>query len=436
MNLMTRYIGSLILAASLMALGAPEALGQTNSGIYSIYSTPQIDGNRFEVDRDSMALSYTGTHAAFVMQQRDAEDLPGANFPTSTITSGSYNAATGVVTLAIAGRSYVNVGNFFNVSGVTGTGSFAFVDVNALLAQSGTTSAVGGSTLIYTIQPGLSLTITGGTVSSGATNIVQGAVFQFNATGEGVVNATNHSSSSIWQGLTSTMTKTNDGSGQAFTAICQVGSNSGVSGYNECGGFEGSLSNGGNGTFSSSANLSFAEGIVQDGTSTASSGATEMTDYVGRMAKWNTLTLPANNIVVTSEENQPINNILNVLPDGNLFSTWQAGINLTQAIFTSGSAIALPNNTSISFDNSSGTIATAYGVTATNITYMQPVSATGEACLTNLSAVRVFCQVANNAVAFTHLDFTGTAPSVSSGVTLVGNDNVGRVTRAVRLRLR
>lgn len=102
---------------------------------------------------------------------------------TVAATGSSYNSTTGHVTLALTAPATIVVGNQFNVSGLTGTGSdLGLADVADATALAGS----GGSTLIYAIATGKNITsITGGslgfytvTVSPNAITTVGGPLAQ------------------------------------------------------------------------------------------------------------------------------------------------------------------------------------------------------------------------------------------------------------------
>lgn len=80
-----------------------------------------------------------------------------------TVSSGTYNSGSGLVTLALASSAGLSPGDSVVVSGATGTGSFAAIN-GTFTAGVGTT----GTTVTYTIATGLTLTITGGSLTTGA----------------------------------------------------------------------------------------------------------------------------------------------------------------------------------------------------------------------------------------------------------------------------
>jgi hypothetical protein len=84
----------------------------------------------------------------------------------ATVSSGTYNPATGLVTLTMAGAHGLSVGDNFALSAVTGTGAFAQLD-GTWAAAAGTT----GSTLTFYGPTGLVLTITGGTNGTGVISL-------------------------------------------------------------------------------------------------------------------------------------------------------------------------------------------------------------------------------------------------------------------------
>jgi len=83
-------------------------------------------------------------------------------YSSTTISSGTYTSGTGAVSLTTAANHGLNPGDTFELSSVTGTGSYAQLD-GEWTATAGTT----GTTLNFTAATGLTLTISGGTVSSG-----------------------------------------------------------------------------------------------------------------------------------------------------------------------------------------------------------------------------------------------------------------------------
>lgn len=83
-------------------------------------------------------------------------------YTSTTISSGTYNGTTGAVSMVTAAAHGLNPGDTFEISGMTGTGSFANLN-GEWTATAGTT----GTTLNFVAATGLTLTITGGTLGSG-----------------------------------------------------------------------------------------------------------------------------------------------------------------------------------------------------------------------------------------------------------------------------
>lgn len=98
---------------------------------------------------------------------------PTCTVSAATISSGTYNATTGLVSLTLS--SAFGSGNTvrLTVSGATGTGSFASINVAGKLVQ------VVGTSVFYTVTTGLTMTITGGNVASVTTGF---AASQFAST--------------------------------------------------------------------------------------------------------------------------------------------------------------------------------------------------------------------------------------------------------------
>lgn len=80
----------------------------------------------------------------------------------TAVSSGTYNTVTGLVTLTMASAIDLSPGDSVTVSAATGTGSFAAID-GTFTAAAGT----GGSTVTYFVATGLTMTITGGSLTTG-----------------------------------------------------------------------------------------------------------------------------------------------------------------------------------------------------------------------------------------------------------------------------
>lgn len=80
-----------------------------------------------------------------------------------TISSGTYNATTGLVTLTLATAANLSPGDSVTVSGATGSGSYASIN-GTFTAGAGTT----GVTVTYTVAASLTMTITGGSLTTGS----------------------------------------------------------------------------------------------------------------------------------------------------------------------------------------------------------------------------------------------------------------------------
>lgn len=84
-------------------------------------------------------------------------------YSAPTFSAGSYDTGTGKVTLTTAAAHGLLPGDEIIVSAATGTGSYAEIDGQFTLVA-GTT----GSTLVYEVDTGLTMTITGATLGTGA----------------------------------------------------------------------------------------------------------------------------------------------------------------------------------------------------------------------------------------------------------------------------
>lgn len=86
-------------------------------------------------------------------------------YVSTTLSSlNSYTSGTGVVSVATAAPHGLNPGDTFVITGVTGTGA----NISALNGIQTAIAGTTGSTLIFTVATGLTIsTVTGGTVSNG-----------------------------------------------------------------------------------------------------------------------------------------------------------------------------------------------------------------------------------------------------------------------------
>ena len=80
---------------------------------------------------------------------------------STTVAAGAYNDETGQVTLTLTADVDVTVGDAVTVANVTGTGDYADIE-GSFVAEEGSV----GTTLKFTIEAGLTMTITGGDVNA------------------------------------------------------------------------------------------------------------------------------------------------------------------------------------------------------------------------------------------------------------------------------
>ena len=81
----------------------------------------------------------------------------GTQATAATVSSGTYNGTTGIVSLTTNAAHGLLPGDTFTLSGMTGTNASTYLD-GSFVATAGTT----GSTLNFAVATGLTLTITGG----------------------------------------------------------------------------------------------------------------------------------------------------------------------------------------------------------------------------------------------------------------------------------
>lgn len=203
----------------------------------------------------------------------------------------------------------------------------------------------------------------------GAVNeLIPGSVFQYNVTGDGVVNAGSELSSTIWQGLFAFMRKTGDGSAHSFTAIGELGAY-GAGAYNELGLFQGEGTNNG----SSLGTMSGVEMLLKDSPDGGSTTfSTKMQAVVGRIAKYNPTARKSYNFFASSEGTQAPNGILGVNSSG--FKTWQRGFDFEGAVFSTGQFGLAPNNTTLAWLDAGSVARNIIGLSNTNVTFLRPGS--------------------------------------------------------------
>ena len=104
---------------------------------------------------------------------------------STTISSGTYTTGTGAVSLTTAAAHGLSPGDTFTIASATGTGSFAAIN-GTFLAATGTT----GSTLNFSTAASLTMTITGGSVTTASgTRILDTMASHANWTEAGSTNA-------------------------------------------------------------------------------------------------------------------------------------------------------------------------------------------------------------------------------------------------------
>lgn len=236
---------------------------------------------------------------------------------------------------------------------------------------------------------------------------VPGAVFAFTVTGSGPVTAGTYTSDAFWWGLLATMTKSGDGSGQAVTAIGSLGA-VGPGGYNELGLFQGTNTN----TGSTSGTLSALEVILSDSpdSGTTLPGPTQLHEVNCRIEKYNTSrTRTSTCLFASSEGSVAPDSILLVNGSPTAPNTWQAGIDFSGASFFTGAAAIFPNNSNLSWLNSSNSEVPILGVSNINVTYLRAATSTGEIQLQNSNGTAILTGGANGVTFSTGVTFGGTA---------------------------
>ena len=111
---------------------------------------------------------------------------------------------------------------------------------------------------------------------------------------------------------------------------------------------------------------------------------TEMHNVVGRMGRYNGSADPIanfdDNFLATSEGTEPLDAVLATLNNAGL-NTWKSGIDISTAIFSSGRAMVVPNNSCYGTLNSSSISSCILFDSAGDVAIHSAPSAAGTACL-------------------------------------------------------
>lgn len=222
-------------------------------------------------------------------------------------------------------------------------------------------------------------------IATGATNeLIPGAVFQFNVTGNGTVNAGIELSQTIWSGQFNYMSKTGDGSAHTFTSIGELGAY-GAGGYNELGMFQGEATN----TGSALGTISGVEMLIKDSPDGGTTSfSTKMQGVVSRIAKYNGTARKSHSFYASCEGSQPIHAVIGVNPGG--LASWVRGFDFEGAVFTSGQFGLAPNNTFLGWLRTDGSPASVVGINNANEVFLAAASAVSRVNLTtNTFATRL-----------------------------------------------
>jgi hypothetical protein len=351
-------------ALTLWGLSPSDVLPQDNvwTGINN-YVGPEAAGARVEIDR--------GTPPTF--------NFGVPSFPAVAISNAVWaNTAGGQITFTVPSdlRAVLSAGQDVYASGSSSTGGLGYGFNGTFEVVS-----VGPNTVVvsYVLPSSPGTYSSGGMLAPGGTHaafVVQNAdttnysynqisastVFSFKWSGNGPVNAASELSNAYNWGLQSTMTKTGDGSGHAFTGTVTVGS-VGPGGYNEGGAFEALATNIG----SSRGFLALFEGLADDG-----GYPTRIYGSISRLKVSNTGAAQTTlNYLATSEGSKPVGAAFELNQAGS--GGWTTGIDLTGlggtvTSFASGNAFAVPNGASFAYKNASGALVPAFTVNNANVT--------------------------------------------------------------------
>ena len=222
------------------------------------------------------------------------------------------------------------------------------------------------------------------TLDGGFNDGIPAQVIQNTSTGNGVVNSSLESSSTIWMGQYVYHKKTGDGSAQQVTFVGELGP-AGPGGYNEMGGFCGINTNFG----SNKAYISGVEVAVLDSPDLGvHSYDTRLQAVVGRVSKYHSSMRNSACFYASSEGSQPVGSVLSCNPQG--LAQWFRGIDLKDATFTSGQACLFPNNTNLAWLTQTGNPVPVLYLSGGNDVYLSMSgSTTAVNITTNTAAIRL-----------------------------------------------
>lgn len=263
-------------------------------------------------------------------------------------------AAGGFISLPVADGNRLEIQRTASANNYVGTRA-------ALVVQQSDAEALGG------IGPG---------------NKVPSFVMDAVVTGQGTVSLGPNLSSSFWTGLQVSMTKSNDGSGQAITTIGNLGT-CGSTCYNELSLLDGTATNNG----STNGYISLVEVIAQDsGNSGATSFDTTMYGGVFRIHRYHNGS-KLSVALVPSSEGIAADWILK--PNAAAPDLWKGGFDLSHSSFSTGIVFTSPNATQFNWLTSGGLSQPVLGVSNVNVTYLRPVSNSAYSDLEDFQGVPV-----------------------------------------------
>lgn len=197
------------------------------------------------------------------------------------------------------------------------------------------------------------------------------AVFDMNYTGQGWVDAANRQSRSIGLGVFAYVGKQGDSSAHAFTVIGELKAigtgaiGTGTGGYNECGGYQGTITNIG----STRGNISGYEFITADGTS-GTNFDTDIKNCIARVARFNNGSRPVVCFMASSEGTVAVDAILTT--NAGAFDEFKVGLDLSGTTFTTGFAATFPNNTGLGWNGSDSVVRLVVGSSNIGVSYLRP----------------------------------------------------------------
>lgn len=164
---MTNPITSVVVSQQVAP--TPSTLQKTGAIISQGGTTLAVDSIKFLTQPSDLTSILQGAIPLSGITQSGG--VATATLESSTISSGTYNSTTGLVTLTLAATVGAEPGSLVTVASATGTGAYADIDGTWPCA-----AGTSGTTVTFYIAAALTMTITGGNIES-TTGLANGTTF-------------------------------------------------------------------------------------------------------------------------------------------------------------------------------------------------------------------------------------------------------------------